>query len=660
MSDLFAWFQNYLNLSKLTAISVPGMIVAFALILILGPIPCPNNAKSCPFCSANLKPSASVPPANPAQPIPVSDTVIVSKAKWLPSILVPRVEIPHPAPGSAAEQDEKSLAAAVAQIKAACEALPMYVVANSRSAPAKTPGGNGSSAQPTKSGPQYSDEETVPYQAVLSESYTCAGQLTALDQWLQARIAQRQSLTTQEAADLQSFSTSLASAQGSGDRLVARDLSAQVAEKKSELQGDQVAAKWLTQADSYVQGLETQVKTLESQLQSQMTPIGTTANTSTAGTVFDTIQQNIIMFLLFSLILGQILDPIQRGLMSFTGPRRWIFKVFNVTYGLHGRGEFRYGDRRLPPWTREPSYLPKAAADLPIQHSAADLRYLKDMNVYNENYAVASGFLTQSEYRTIHDEFYSQSQITSGLILPFFIFSFCLGIRYICCSAAAADGKHAAVFLCCELLAMGVGLVAGVPLARLVNTGIRRAREATRVRERNEKDDSQIDRNDDYGDDRFLAVASERRRSGQLVLNYCGYVCIGLCLALLIIALFAAKVSGEIQYVTGIAPLDELTIITPCLAICSLWIAGLDRLHKYYSEVQSRIAGNILRQEANTEKKLIDLLTDPRTRGTVRDQLAKTRKEQAEFAKFIDEYSHWRDSATSQASAAQPDQAEES
>jgi hypothetical protein len=39
MSDLFAWFQNYLSLSKLTAVTVPGMVVAFALILVLGPIP---------------------------------------------------------------------------------------------------------------------------------------------------------------------------------------------------------------------------------------------------------------------------------------------------------------------------------------------------------------------------------------------------------------------------------------------------------------------------------------------------------------------------------------------------------------------------------------------------------------------------------------------
>ena len=50
MADLFTWFTSYLNLAKLTAVTVPGMVVAFALILVLGPIPCRDN-KSCPFCA---------------------------------------------------------------------------------------------------------------------------------------------------------------------------------------------------------------------------------------------------------------------------------------------------------------------------------------------------------------------------------------------------------------------------------------------------------------------------------------------------------------------------------------------------------------------------------------------------------------------------------
>jgi len=57
MPNLFAWFQNYLNPSKLTAVTVPGMVLAFALILVLGPIPCQKkDFKSCPYCVSTLKP----------------------------------------------------------------------------------------------------------------------------------------------------------------------------------------------------------------------------------------------------------------------------------------------------------------------------------------------------------------------------------------------------------------------------------------------------------------------------------------------------------------------------------------------------------------------------------------------------------------------------
>jgi hypothetical protein len=702
MSDLFAWFQNYLNLSKLTAVSVPGMIVAFALILVLGPIPCPQNTKSCPFCSGNLKPPAApassirgydiaatpykitvtannnfsandevtIAGASPqsglngtwkvvsatsktitinktltgkttetgaisqgqfvaritgatgatlniddtlsagdlvtiqglsAQPAlnttwradsasagsvtiatpnisgsatgsgvisngtiaaeithytakdgmttlffdsgfkvnsaatvsgattnlelngtwsiaaigtgsatikatplatgthsetgtvqltkggkTTADTVVVSTEKWLPSVVVPRLEsYAHPPPGSSGEQDEKNLESAVATIQAQCGSLPLYIVAASRPEPsAKTgsagsPPSTGGSANGTsgkKESPQYSDEQAVPYQPLLSDSYNCYGEFAALDGWLQARIAERQSLNTQEATDISSLSTSLASAQASGDRLVVRDLASQVELRKSALQRDLTAAKWLTQTETYIASLEAQVKTIQAQLQSQITATTTTPTPSAAGAVFQTIQQNIILFLLFSLIIGQILDPIQRGLMSFTGPRRSVFTIFNLTYGPEGHGEFRFGDRRLPPWTETGTNEPRPRPNVlyTALQSAADRRYLKDMNVYSENYAIGAGFITQNEYRVIHDDFYGQSQITSGLILPFLIFSLCLGIRYICCSAAATDGANATRFICFELISMIIGVFAGVPFGRVVKTGKRR------------------------------------------------------------------------------------------------------------------------------------------------------------------------------------------
>lgn len=64
MPDLPAWFSNYFSPSKITAVTVPGMILAYALILVLGPIPCSRN-KDCPFCPTTLKPVTDKTPEKP-------------------------------------------------------------------------------------------------------------------------------------------------------------------------------------------------------------------------------------------------------------------------------------------------------------------------------------------------------------------------------------------------------------------------------------------------------------------------------------------------------------------------------------------------------------------------------------------------------------------
>jgi hypothetical protein len=115
-----------------------------------------------------------------------------------------------------------------------------------------------------------------------------------------------------------------------------------------------------------------------------------------------------------------------------------------------------------------------------------------------------------------------------------------------------------------------------------------------------------------------------------------GSICLGLCLVLLLIGLLFPALSAWLQGLTGFAPFDDLTIMVPCMMVCSLWVAGLDRLHKYYSEIQSRIAGNILRQDTNTEKKFVDLISDASTRQAVLEKLQITATETEALAKFIE------------------------
>ena len=83
MSDLFGWFQSYLNLAKDHCGHRAGMVIAFALILVLGPIPCRDNTKSCPYCSATLKPAADASKNQGNSPALLPNTVITSQAGWL-------------------------------------------------------------------------------------------------------------------------------------------------------------------------------------------------------------------------------------------------------------------------------------------------------------------------------------------------------------------------------------------------------------------------------------------------------------------------------------------------------------------------------------------------------------------------------------------------
>ena len=81
--------------------------------------------------------------------------------------------------------------------------------------------------------------------------------------------------------------------------------------------------------------------------------------------------------------------------------------------------------------------------------------------------------------------------------------------------------------------------------------------------------------------------------------------------------------------------LDLLTILAPTLLAGPLWIAGLDRLHKYYSELGARIAGNILRLDTNTEQKMIDLITDPAATAKLKESIANSLKNKEMIDRFF-------------------------
>jgi hypothetical protein len=359
---------------------------------------------------------------------------------------------------------------------------------------------------------------------------------------------------------------------------------------------------------------------------------------------------------------------------------------------MRGDGEFRYGDRRLPPWTDEKEgYLPKPAVlksedlnlskktdadgkktdadERDLRYSPADFAFRRNMNIYEQNYAIGAGYISQSEFNGIYNEFYTQSQLTSGLILPLLILSVCMGIRFICCSAFAPTGpgvwKPLAAVGGTIYLATLLGLLLAWVLSLAGSKGYRGVVGLLVF-------GSETQQNADGPKDSF------RRDIGVLALVFAGLAILIWCptenswkwilfvLGILLVVsgalaliwvlvlcvwrlfqrmpitfgLFLLSIALSILFVCANHEILELGLILiialPCVFLAPLWVAGLDRLHKYHSELQARIAGNILRLEKNTEQKMVDLITQSDSRISLRENLEKSVENKKEILKFLE------------------------
>jgi hypothetical protein len=756
MSAWLTWFQNYLNPSKLIAVTVPGMVVAFALVLVLGPVPCRQKA-ACPYCTSQLKPvegdatqspqnqaqgndanpqpakqpenAAPTPAKQPEKPAQQSDVGAQAKTNPLaacefpdPStkgidggstILCVRVSKQTIRDESTIEDINGLITLAnapiapqqksrdVQQLEKALNLLPVEQLQDASSgsnpSPKKVPGADDGTSPGRDGGPcsvlpsfvvasslaavnqkgikaaqkaaDNAGQLLVRFDSFQAAVRACNARLQVANASLQQNNGALQAFITQAGGDLTGLSTNLASAQNAGEVLVAESLERRIGDKRRLLawaQGKQTAIKNCTNALAALQGRVT-----------TMVQLGTTAptdaskSTSPVQDVLAAIQDNLIKFLVLSLIIGQILDPLQRGVVSFFGPRRKFFEAFNLVYGQAGDGEFRYGDRRLLPWIRRDGTIlpdPRAEATLNIDANAAELRanaaaraFVKDRNVYDRNYAVGAGYISESDAKMIEDNFYTQSQITSGLIFPMVLLSICLGIREVCCTAALSKDyftSSVVIFLVLPFAVILSGLITLIGLmlssgkysqlvgASLKNyffwtpndpindAGVDSARKK-RLDAQKRWDPIEKEIRDKHGvesrfdmynliakaddhvkgakwalDESEMALrASEERRDRAKRERQLGrwrqLVMVGIGVVLFVIGLCELLVRAH-----GIGRGDFVLIMLPTLTVFPLWIAGLDRLHKFYSELQARIAGNILRLEATTEQKFIDLLAD--------------------------------------------------
>jgi hypothetical protein len=681
MADLFSWFQSYLNLSKLTAITVPGMIVSFALILVFGPIPC-SDTKDCPFCPSSLKPAT---PATKAD----SGKVAQGAGAGQPAQVA---GAGNAAKDSGAVDGYVSVSVATLGTEKGIDAANNQIdtyngLVKPGSALAKLPTTGFTSNPPSKS-PSCIDtpifipstkatqflsakdktdaDKAAAKKGQRLESLTteldvlgqCSNSLQDLEAKIGVQSATLTQLATQFGSDLTSLSANYINARQQGERLVQNDIEGQVRDKKNELAKVQQAQTALTTVKSTVDATYKSVQGMIASLNTAPadTPVATP---NAAADVFQTIEQNLLKFLLFSLIVGQILDPIQRGAVSFVGPRRNFFRSLNLVYGQSGDGEFRYGERRLYPWVEDMGDIvdlsPDNAAELRpndagrkfgegpnLRPSSTRAFEMRDRNIYDKNYAVGAGFITAKEAGAIEDEYYGQSQITSGLILPMLFLSVCIAIRMICCSTPTAAQNTPAtpsyvagnIFLTFSTISFGVVLGTALMLLLLMLSSQRYWTAFAAGGRKFVKHARGL---------RLSTLFKQGERytqddSSMTVLRFWFFIAIAITFA--ICWAFAVRLMLESSEPTNglhnhLSWLDLLTVLAPTLLAGPLWVAGLDRLHKYYSELNARIAGNILRLDTNTEQKMVDLITDPAATAKLKESIANSLKNKETIDRFF-------------------------
>lgn len=429
---------------------------------------------------------------------------------------------------------------------------------------------------------------------------------------------------TQAYQDLGTLANSRISAQTAGETLVEGSITAKIEQKQNLIVWSQSETTFIKNAQDSLSKLGTRAGTIGDLGTSA--PKDTSQQKSAVVDALAAIQDNLIKFLVLSLIIGQILDPLQRGAVSFFGPRRDFFIAFNEVYGPKGDGEIRYGDRRLWPWALR-NNKPHEEALI-----AAGRAYAKDPNIYDKNYAIGAGYITQSDAQQIDNDWYTQSQLTSGLVMPMAVLSLCLGARAVCCSATASGSWRVstAIILC----SMPLAVILGGYLTKLMlqlsspryeqvaggfwrlfvtpNTGPFVGSEEHRAN--NEAGDYKAEKTKLWSRDFWIAVFTVVA------------VVVGV---LAIMASSLGWVSG------GLSFLSLAAILLPILFVIPLWVAGLDRLHKYYSELQARIGGNILRLEATAEQKFIDLLSDDKASCAMKAKFDQTVHARNSLAKLF-------------------------
>lgn len=278
MSDFLQQLSSFLNLNKLVAVTVPGMVATIALMIFLNPQACKTDSQSCWYCMGQQKDSGSKPKGASRQ----LGSFLVSKQPW-----------------EQVNQTYKTVAQKVPDISA-CSQLPEYIVSTSRLTGEKDTVKN------------LGDLEPIDPATLLEELDACNAELTNAQNTLTQDDAAESNLITALNGTLATLNTALGSAKAAVNSSLERSLQAQVdatkkklsdeMQKDSELQNRKAAIKLLSdQATKWRSSIADQVGTA--------VPVPTETKTTWQAAA-QALGNNILMFLLVSMVVGQLLDPI--------------------------------------------------------------------------------------------------------------------------------------------------------------------------------------------------------------------------------------------------------------------------------------------------------------------------------------------------------------
>ena len=285
-------------------------------------------------------------------------------------------------------------------------------------------------------------------------------------------------------------------------------------------------------------------------------------------TAAQVIGSNVLMFLLVSMVVGQLLDPIQRMLVSLDPSRGLTFPFLNKLYRADQPiGTVRFGDQR---------YRGTGSAD------GKRLR-ARDPHLLEPNYAIGRGLLTQAEYSSLQDQYYSQSQIATGLMLPSALLALVIYFRLLCCGIVKFG--WGGVLVCTLLTLTLLSCLLAFVVYHFGKEGEDKRREVRELRAA-----------------RIIGVGPLLFAIAVAVLVFVSYLLLGN------------------WWLVGLA------VGLPTLEVLC-FIAGIDRLHNFYSNVQARIVGAAKKQEESQIKKFADILTDTKAKQSFIEELEKRRQE---------------------------------